>query len=434
MENKFIYHFDFRKLTDLISDAKELIYLSIPNIHDELCETIITYKISNRVKDVRILLDNSERNYRNGYGEISAVKKLAAQGIEIYELKGNMISFIIVDGKGYYLFPQSRIFSSDDDLTSNAVSIDPISIFRLINYFFSPSQTISAETLNNQLIDKFEDVKRFMNNAQDDIMTEKEFKTTPLLNTDIQTVDASLRKNPPIQPDLKRQIETYTSKVQFVELKFEGSRLDTISVSIPPRALPFKDQDIKKKLSTRMKLFDNLISKDDFVPFLDLKSQVNEIRKTYLTALTSRKDKNILRVDRKSEFLEKIGELKDSIPAAKKQVLNLLENEILNSEERIKKELTTFLTENLPEEFSDFAPDIRTRKIEQYINKLVSSIHFPPSTTILKNVELGVYFYNLTYEDFKDDNLLEEFKEKGIMDSNDLESIVKIKEAFEAKR
>jgi len=434
MENKFICHLDIIRLTDIISTTRDLLYIAVPNIHDELCETIITFTKNNKIKDVKILLDNSENNYRNGYGEISAVKKLAEQGIEILELKGNMISFIICDDKGYYLFPQSRIFSSDEDLTSNAVSIDPISIVRLKNYFFGHHKNISDEILSNQIIDGVGDIKIYINNALNDIKADKEFKTVSLHNSDIQSVDALLSKNPPLQPDLKRRIETYTSKVQFVEMKFEGSRLDTISVSIPSKALPFNDESIKDKLSTRMKLFDNLNSKEDFEPFLELKSKVLEIRKTYLTTLTSRKDKNVLMVDKKSEFLKKIEGVKNSIPAAKKQVLNILESEILSSEERIKKELIIFLTNNLPEEISQLTPEIQTRKIEQYTNKLISSINFPSSTTILKNVELELYFYDLTFEDFKDDKLLNEFIDKKIMDSGDLESIVKIKKAFEAKK
>ncbi len=133
MCQEFISHIGFKEIINLISKAKESIVFSSPNIHDEVSHAIFSYKKENNVNNIKILIDNSENNYRNGYGEINAIDKLKKAGIDIYDLKGNFVSFIICDDIGYYLFTQSRIFSSDDDLSSNAVLIDPISIIRLKN-------------------------------------------------------------------------------------------------------------------------------------------------------------------------------------------------------------------------------------------------------------------------------------------------------------
>jgi hypothetical protein len=434
MNKEFISHIGFEDITDYISNTKDILIISLPNIYEELCESIISFKKKNNIKNTKIIIDNSEGNYRNGFGEIKAIEKLKKEGIEIYELKGNLVSFIIFDDLGYYLFPQSRIFSGEEDLTSNAVLIDPISILRLKSYFFPQKNIIEKEEIKNQVIEGFEKAKDFMKNTIDELDKEKQYAVKTLKESEISKVKNLLDKNPPLHPDLERQIETYKTKVQFVELSFQGSNLNSKDITLPSKALPFKDAEIRDKLKTKMKLFDEIEKRDEFKPFQELKQKIDNIRKRYLIPLTSRNEKNIIKVEEKMDFENSINAVIECIPQAKQEVIEFLDTEILNSEDRIRKELQLFLEENPPDDVKNYKPDIRKRKIEHFINELFGKVNFPKAMDLLDNISIKYHYYDLTFEDLKAQELLDEFEEKGIMNKNDIESIVKIKKAFEAKK
>ena len=434
MNQEFILHIGFNEITDLISNAKNFIFLSLPNIHDEVCESLISYKNENNINGIKILLDNSESNYRNGFGDIKAVKKLKKANIDIYELKENLVSFIICDDIGYYLFPQSRIFSSDTDLSSNAVLIDPVSVIRLKNYFSPNSLNVEKDEIENQIIESIAKVKEYIQNAANDLDQKKAFQINTLDEAAIEEVRNSLDKNPPLHPDLQRQIKTYITKVQFVELTFEGANLHTKDVIIPPKALPFKDENIKKKLNTKMKLFSNIDEKKGFERFTELKAKIEKIRNNYLQPLTCRKDKSVIKIEDKESVIKEIKEIENEIPEVNEAIKEFIQTEILTSKKLIQIELDTFLTENPPENFKNYSENTLKESTKDAVNKIIHHIKFPEPDQILNKISIKYNFYDLTFEDFKDPKLLKEFSDKGIMNSNDIESIVKIKNAFEVKK
>ncbi len=273
-----------------------------------------------------------------------------------------------------------------------------------------------------------------MKNAVDDISTERIFKVNSLDKLAIKEIKSALDVNPPLHSDIQRQIKTYTAKVQFVELSFEGSNVNSKDVQIPSDALPFKDKKIKDKLTTKMKLFDDIIAKKGYKPLLDLKNSIKEMRDSYLIPLSSKEGKSIIKSNDKNIFIERVEEIRESIPEFMDFVNEFLETEILNSEDRIRNELKSFLKENPPDNIKNLTDNTRQRKIEQYVNSIIGSIKFPDAKDLLNNVRIVLNFYDLTFEDFKDSELLSEFMFKGIMDENDIDSIVKFKDAFEAKK
>ena len=47
------------------------------------------------ISDVKIIIDLTEDNIRNGYGDIESIEELKKAGVEVYELKKNFVSFVI---------------------------------------------------------------------------------------------------------------------------------------------------------------------------------------------------------------------------------------------------------------------------------------------------------------------------------------------------
>lgn len=432
MNNQFIRKIGFKEMTDLISSAETELLISLPNIHDELAETIKSYK--NKIKDIRIIVDNNERNYRKGYGDIEAIEKLKNIGVDVFNLESNFVSFIICDNTGYYLFPQSRVFFGDDDIETNAVVIDPISVVKLKNYFSGNSSGANKEDIRNQFLDSYQLSKDFMEKALNEINTEEPLKIKELHIDEIKDVKSKLDINPPLHPDIERKIETYTSKVQFVELNFEGANLHSMDIKIPPNALPFKDENIKNKLKTKMKLFSNMNDKAKFKLFVELKDRVDKARTDYLTPLTSRKDKSVIKIEDKESIEKEIKEINEEIPKVNAAIKSFIQEEILNSKKQIQDELHDFLINNPPESLNDYKGKLFKESVEYEVGKIINRIIFPNPDKILSKVSIKIHFYDLTFEDFKDKNLTDEFKKKKIMKADDISSIVSIRDAFEAKK
>lgn len=192
------------KIIELITQyPQNRIYISLPNIFIELAKALLLKR--KQVDDIRVVVDMSEKNFRQGYGDIDAIKILKDY-VNIYELKGNVVSFIICDDVGYFIFPQSRVFSFEDSGT-NACRMHPATLMQMIPYFFRDTQmAIIEESRNNENIcDKDKEKLEEGNNGKCPLI--------PFSPSNYEEVRKKLADNPPKHPDLLREIETYTSRI-----------------------------------------------------------------------------------------------------------------------------------------------------------------------------------------------------------------------------
>jgi len=439
---KFIEKINFQRFNHLVSSAKQHIYISLPNIHEEYANALLEAKST--VDDIRVTLDISENIFRNGYGDIDAIGKLQKKGIDIYESPKNRVSFLICDDNAYFIFPESRIFVSED-IGDNAVKMDPVTKFHLITYYFpSDENEISTNTEIDRPVDRREAITDIVKKEADkyadfvketiDDMVKPEDKpnVVPLDSNNLDFVKGKLKENPPKHPDLQRQIQTYTAKIQFVELNFKGSNLHIKKVTLPQQAMPFRDEEIKKVLETKMRLFSDLTSNTNFKDFFELKNEVDEVRKKYCVPIKSRK-KNVVKVSEKESFKVEIEKFQQRISDLNEIIPQSLDREILNSKKRMQEELEKFLEKNPPDEIKNYDSDLLKDKVKDIVSKIVSNIRYPEPQKIISTIDLSVNFYDLTFEDFKNDNFLKELKKQNIMKDGEIEDIVSLCEAFKAK-
>lgn len=428
-EEKFIKTLKSMDLVDLILNAENRIIYSAINLHEEL--TIALVEAFKKGIEIKVIIDTEEENFRNGFGEIKSIEKLRELGAEIYNIKGNLISFVIADNKGYFIFTQSKIFK-DEPSGPNAVLINPSTLLKMTAHYFPPKSTEDKGALIDKVIDLQENAETELKEIIKDIESgEQDIELEGIDKKKLAKTKENLKINPPLQPNLKRKINAYTSKIQFVELKFIGSNFHTSKVNIPNNALPFRDAELKKSLKTKLNLFGNIDNNQDLEKFHGIKQKEESMRDTFLIPISCRK-KSIIRVKDKKRFLEKLKDIRKEIEAYKNYTLEELEKEILSRKKIIKKELTAFFKKNPPEEYTRYSQDTMFDKIEDSVQNIVSNIKFPEVSKLISGLELEYNFYDLTFEDFRDDKLLEEFREKEILRRGELDDIVSIKDAFEA--
>jgi hypothetical protein len=246
-----------------------------------------------------------------------------------------------------------------------------------------------------------------------------------------QNIKKRLDEDPPIHPDLLRQINTYTAKVQFVELHFEGANIESKKVTIPSDILPIRGKEFKRLLETKIKLFENPGSNKEFKLLEKIKNEIKDIREKFLVSIKAR-NKSILKKNTRTEFKDRIKAIDVKLDKWHQMLPQILNAEILRSKENIRKEALMFFQQNIPEHIEEmYYPANYTEAIKDYVEQILQTISFPNHKNLVKATNLKVNYYDLTWEDFYDNELLDELNSHGFMDK---EEIVRIKEAFEIKK
>jgi hypothetical protein len=271
-----------QSLVDLISSTKEHLFLCLPSIHKELADAI-TYldhsaSFDNREVGIHLLVDFDAQTFRQGYGDYKSLEDLIQGNFEVRTLKDNRISFIISDEIGYYLFIESRSLIPADKETINAVRIDPVSIVRLKKFFFSEVIKMDFEDeLTNAIIEESKQLGKAK-----ELLSHQIANVEELPEEKVTAVGEELKKNPPLNPDYKRIVEFYSNKFQYVKLKFEGANLQHRKIELPAKALPIADANLKKRLETKLNLFDPAKAANDFSSLHELKEKILEVRTEFL--------------------------------------------------------------------------------------------------------------------------------------------------------
>lgn len=420
----------FKRVVDLVFNAKKFIYLSLPGIDIVTADVLIEKLNKNPIK-IKVLIDNSEETIRNGYGDIEGIEKLFKNNIEIYQSDGNLISFLIADDIGYFIFPQSKIFENEPKGT-NAFRLDPISMHMIINHFFENNNNNYGDDELPATINKSYDYfKTALNECiyiSDDVL--------PFDKKEFSVIKENLSINPPLPPNLKRLITTYTSKIQFIDFKFNGGNLEKKIINLPVTAIPISSIELKKLLKTKINMFNDVNENPGFKKLNELKKNVENLRKEYLIPITCRPGKNIIKIPEKNNFIDKLKSIKEEIKNLDESLYSLLEEQMLNTKDLLRVELKIYFSNSNNE-----TPDLKRlpngetkdKKLKETIDKIIYSIKFPEVKSILDKIIISEIYYDLTWNDFSDDKLLKEFKEKNIL-KEDINSIIELKNAFVTKK
>lgn len=401
-------------LIKIMKESKNRVYLSLPSIYQYMAAKII-----NEVEagDLRIIVDFSEEKIRDGFGDIESIEMLRNSRIVLKSLPNNMVSFIICDDIGYFLFPKSK-YSQEPENNFNAVRMNNESILAVIDYFFKPEFEISSD----KDLDKPAEPNQ-------------KFQAKEIPETIFKQVKRNIVNNPPINPDFNKILNVYKTKLEFVELQFEGANITSQKVNIPSKLLPFKDETIKKSLETRFVLFNNIEERKEYEKFAEIKETIKNIRNTYLLPFSERK-KSFIDKNRKSEFENEVKKCQDKLFEAVNSLTKLLTSEILDSKKRFTEELQDFLLLYPIHEQHDYTNnyDYHYRFNKDKATEIVYSIKFPDIEKLLGEIEIKLFFYEISENDLKDDKFLNSLIKHGIITEEDKSSLAEEFKAVELKK
>lgn len=423
-----------KDLASLIQSTKKELFVSLPLFHREIADAILSiHRDSEKKIGIHILIDFDAQTFRQGYGEFNSIELLIKERIEIKSLRDNRISFIIADNKGYYLFIESRSLIPADKETINAVRTDPVSIVRLKQFFYGKTIKMNyQDELTNAIIDE----GLLLDQAK-----EMENQIAPVVSisqNEIDTVSNDLKSNPPLNPDYKRIVEFYSNKFQYVKLKFNGSNIQHRKIELPPRVLPVADSELKKRLETKLNLFDQEFINETFSTIQELKEQLNEIREKYLTKVKSREE-SLLDKNRKLAFNKAVNDQRAKIDDVKTKCLVNIAVQIKLTSERLMVNLEDFLVENpkilFPKHkhlWKNNEAYIQYAAMEE-AKSIVTKIKWPKAHDLLDELSIELQYSDITFEDLKNETLIKELLECGLIDDADEKQLASFGKGIETK-
>jgi hypothetical protein len=251
-------------------------------------------------------------------------------------------------------------------------------------------------------------------------------------------VALDLEQNPPLNPDYQRVVDFYSNKFQYVKLKFEGSNLPHKKIELPPNSLPINDTDLKKRLETKLNLFEKSSIKVIFSPLTNLKQKIDGVREEYLTKVKSREE-SLLNKRFKTEFDEAIMALEKEIQHVQEQLLQGVKNLIQQTKDKIKKELIKFFKENSTTLFSDNFNFIRNDKdyleamAKEKAEEICFRIRWPQAHILLSEFKLQVQYSEITFEDLKNGDFIAELVASGLISEEDVNQLAVFSKGIETK-
>jgi hypothetical protein len=223
-------------------------------------------------------------------------------------------------------------------------------------------------------------------------------------------------------------VDYYSNKFQYVKLEFSGANLRTKKIELPQKALPVRSTELKKRLETKLELFDKENSEELFKPLEDFKLKVQELRDKFLKPLTIRSENVIKRTD-KILFDEEVNKLVKEVQSLKKKIIDKMSEQIERTKERLFNELTDFFIENpqdissLGDLFQTYSKEYVRQEAKNLASKTIWKIRWPSPHELVEDFKLVTHYSDITFEDLSNKALIEELKKRELITDIDINNL-----------
>jgi len=182
--------------------------------------------------NLTVILDSDPEVYRLGFGDPAALETIRAVSakslFDLREQAGVRIGVVISDDTTMVYSPVSK------NIEAGSTSV----------------QKPNAIVLSGSAADRIATAAG--SDAGDDSGT-PEVGNTALDPAKVDRMQKDLKANPPKPFDITRKMNVFTSKVQYVEFRASNYKLTTRQIRLPPELVDVADDDLKSRISSRMR-------------------------------------------------------------------------------------------------------------------------------------------------------------------------------------
>jgi len=219
-------------LVDLIDSARTRLVVIAPALTKSVADAV-----SRRLDDlgqlsVTVILDADPEIYRLGFGDAQALDAIRAASAEnLFDLReqpGVRIGVIISDATTMIYSPVSKNIEAGSGTVEkpNAIVLTGAAGDRI-------ASAAGADT--------------------SDDASKPEVGNTALSPAKVAEMQANLQANPPKPFDITRKMNIFTSRVQYVEFSVSNYQLTTRQIPLPPELVDVADDDLKNRITSRIR-------------------------------------------------------------------------------------------------------------------------------------------------------------------------------------
>lgn len=381
-------------LVDIVSKANQRVIYIAPGIWLNVAKALSKYQRQNEAAALEIILDPNPQVCRLGYGELEAIKHLDAEDIYLRKCPGIRVGLLIVDKEAWFFTPTPQLV--EEELTSmsnfspNAVAISLDEANQLLG-------AIAPKLVVEELLGK--DNKLSVIGVPTPEIAHQTFEPK-----DLHELEADLEKCPPQQFDLARQVNVYSSYIQFVELNLEGTHLTRHTVSIPQELLNLASS---QKDKDRLKASYQIIKPGSKLSGKEMHEKVKAVRDKYLKSIGNNYGRVILK-QHKDAFTKDLIKLQNELNSYKGKVQTNLDKEIKECTKSLKGILGPAIQKNPPDELkygiNTAKPDKAT--VDKYLDKKLETI-IPGAEDFVNDMVIRCQFKDVTYEMLHEDSFID---------------------------
>jgi hypothetical protein len=219
-------------LVHLIASARARLVVIAPALMKPVAAAL-----SRRLDDlgqlsVTVILDADPEVYRLGFGDelaLDAIRAASAKNLfDLREQPGIRIGVVISDATTLVYSPVSK------NIEAGSMTIDkPNAIVLTGGAGDRIASAAGADTSENAL--------------------KPEVGNTALSADKVSEMQSNLKANPPRPFDITRKMNIFTSRVQYVEFSVSSYQLTTRQIPLPPELVDVADDDLKNRITSRIR-------------------------------------------------------------------------------------------------------------------------------------------------------------------------------------
>jgi len=417
------------EIADLIKKSEYEIYYCSTGINEVIGRALL--HASSSIK-VNIICNVNEDNDYNGVSKFPIIEALInAENVTLLDAKAKTISFICdIFSFNIIWFPVPKIFK-DETTGYNVIHIDKQLALKLIASFWELEDKMLSYVKDEAVKEAISDAETLNQLDNTAIVKIDEFKAP--LPQKMQFIKQTLKDVPPVEPDLKRQIELINRTLQFIEIKFEGANIQSIKLKLPKGALPFKNKDIIENIESRLKLFDDVKKYKSFTKIKEIETSINELREKYLFRSKS-KDKNLMKLSDKIYIISELSKFQKQLKSTVNDLIKDLETGMSNCRISFRNELIEFYKNNKPDLPKQLNIEGNGAILNAHIDKVLSSIKFPYAIDLVGNINISHNEFDIALEDYDNEVFLKELASSDFLSQKEYADLFKSERAISVKK
>jgi hypothetical protein len=351
-------------LVALISRARSRLVVIAPALTKPVADAVSRRFDELGQLSVTVILDADPEVYRLGFGDQEALETIrVASAKALFDLReqpGVRIGVVISDDTTMVYSPVSK------NIEAGSTSVE------------KPNALVLTGSLSDRIaIAAGADTS--------DAAPKPEVGDSALEPARVQEMQANLKANPPRPFDITRRMNVFSSKVQYVEFSASNYRLTTRQIPLPPELVDVADDDLKNRITSRIRAPFDGIGKVDITLDHGGKSEtlkgvdddwLNRERKRIENEYTYQINnfgRVILYSDREAfdKAAERFRSIVEKYQAALKDALSKLQSEF---EKRIVDEFSPRWEQNPPKHFARWGIEATPDKIAAELQRLAQEI------------------------------------------------------------